>query len=145
MPPLFNGFGINGNYTYTWSATRVPGFSHDSPLPGQSEHVANAALFYEKHGFSGRIAMNFQSHFITEIATFSNNMSGEVLFQNTCVDNHTQLDCSLGQRFGRHFTFILELSNITSEPYKIYLGDPRHTVQKEYYSWSGQSGIRMNF
>ena len=145
LPWFLNGFGVNANYTYTWSTTRVPGFSKDSPLPGQSEHVGNAALFYEKYGFCGRIALNFQSYFIDEISSYTNNMSGDVLFQNSCVDNHTQLDCSLSQRITKHFTALLELNNLTNEPYKIYLGDPRHTEQREFYSWSGQGGIKMIF
>jgi TonB-dependent receptor len=142
---IFEGLGINGNYTYTWSKTRVPGFSKDSPLPGQSEHVGNAAVFYENFGFGARIALNLQSHFITEISSYTNNFSGEVLFQNTYVDDHAQLDCSVSQKIGKHVTVVLEASNLTNEPYKIYLGDTRHTVQKEYYGWSGQAGVRLNF
>jgi|WetSurMetagenome_2_1015567.scaffolds.fasta_scaffold00441_4 TonB-dependent receptor len=146
LPGFLSGFGINGNYTYTWSKTLVPGFTEESPLPGQSEHVANAGLYYEKYGFAGRIALNFQSHFISEISSYTSNMvNTDILFQNTCVGDHLQLDCSVSQKIGKHVTLVVEASNLTNEPYKIYLGDPNHTQQREFYSWSAQGGIRLGF
>lgn len=143
LPGFLSGFGVNGNYSWTWSETQVPGFLKSSPIPGQSEHVANGALFYEKYGFNARAALNYQSKFITEIGVFSYREVSN--FQFTYVDNHLQLDCSVSQKIGKYCTIMAEFTNLTNEPYKLYLGDTKHTVQKEYYSWSAQGGIRLAF
>jgi TonB-dependent receptor len=139
LPSFLSGFGINGNYIFTWSKTLIPGLDQWTALPGQSEHVGNAALFYEKYGFSGRVALNYQSHCIAELVNSKN------YFANTYVDDHLQLDCSASQKFSKHVTAVVEFKNLTNAPKKIYLLDPQHTTQMEYYGWSALAGIRLSF
>lgn len=145
LPAFLSGLGVSANYTYTWSQTVVPGLSGTSALPGQSAHVANAALFYEKYGFSARLALNLQSDFIYEISSYRNRDGQLSAGNSTHVDDHVQLDCSLGKKLGSHVSVLLQLNNLTNEPHRVYQGDKRHMIQKEYYSWSAQLGVRAMF
>jgi|GEM_PF-310195 TonB-dependent receptor len=139
LPSFLSGFGINGNYIYTWSKTLIQELNQWTALPGQSEHVGNAALFYEKYGFSGRVALNYQSHCIVQLIDARDH------FGSVYVDDHLQLDCSAAQKFSKHVTAIVEFKNLTNTPKKLYLLDPSHTTQMEYYGWSGLAGVRLSF
>ncbi len=139
LPSFLSGFGINGNYIYTWSKTLIPTLNQWTALPGQSEHVGNAALFYEKYGFAGRVALNYQSHCIVQLVDSRNH------FGNEYVDDHIQLDCSASQKFSKYVTAVIEFKNLTNAPKKLYLLDPSHTTQMEYYGWSALCGVRLSF
>ena len=41
-------------------------------LPGLSEDVWNATLYYEKYGFGARIATRYRSEYIGEVTNFAN-------------------------------------------------------------------------
>jgi TonB-dependent receptor len=138
LPSFLNGFGINGNYIFTYSNTLLPELNVYSPLPGQSKHVGNAALFYEKYGFSGRMALNYQSHSIVELINSANH------FGSVYVDDHLELDCAASQKFTKNLSAIIEFKNLTNAPKKLYLLDPSHTTQMEYYGWSMQAGVRLS-
>jgi TonB-dependent receptor len=139
LPSFLSGFGINGNYIYTYSNTLLPELNQYSPLPGQSKHVGNAALFYEKYGFSGRMALNYQSHCIAELINSADHLG------SVYVDDHLELDCAASQKITKNLTAVVEFKNLTNAPKKLYLLDPSHTTQMEYYGWSMQSGVRLSF
>jgi TonB-dependent receptor len=139
LPSFLSGFGMSGNYIYTWSKTLLPMLDQWTSLPGQSEHVGNAALFYEKYGFSARVALNYQSHCIVQLINALDH------FGNVYVDDHLQLDCSASQKISKNVTAVVEFKNLTNAPKKLYLLNPQHTTQMEYYGWSGLCSVRLNF
>jgi TonB-dependent receptor len=88
LPGWLSGFLVNGNYAYTVSRADFPlefdtgldletGLSvteqttRQSSLPGQSSHIANATLGYERGGFSARFSVSYQGAFLTEVAKVS--------------------------------------------------------------------------
>lgn len=79
LPGAFSGLGVQLNYTHInedgspnaglrdsgSDSTSAGDFAfEDLPLEGLSEQNANAALLYEKYGFSGRIAYNWRSDYL---------------------------------------------------------------------------------
>jgi len=79
LPGAFSGLGVQLNYTHInedgspnaglrdsgSDSTSAGDFAfEDLPLEGLSEQNANAALLYEKYGFSGRIAYNWRSEYL---------------------------------------------------------------------------------
>lgn len=57
----WNGFGIQANYTYVMSK-----FTKNDPritfgFPGSSKHNVNLIAYYEKYGFSARVAYTYRS------------------------------------------------------------------------------------
>jgi hypothetical protein len=63
---LLGGFGVYLNYTYIDSEANYPD-RETTRLQGQSEHVGNVALVYEKYNFSGRLSVNYNGNSILEI------------------------------------------------------------------------------
>ena len=64
LPAPFNGIGLYANYTFTDSTAQFPNHQGNSTLPGQSRHVGNVAVSYERAGFSGRGSVNFHGSYI---------------------------------------------------------------------------------
>jgi len=56
--PLWNGFGVQANYTYSDVETES-----GDPLPGNSKHSYNAAVYFENDLISARLAYNYRSEF----------------------------------------------------------------------------------
>jgi outer membrane receptor protein involved in Fe transport len=144
LPGFLNGFGVNGNYCFTWSQTQIPGFNKYTALPGQSDHVGNVSLFYEKYGFSARLALNMQSASIYELKAYVNTSTKAVTSYPDYTDNHTQLDCALSQKLPGNVTVLLEFNNLTNEPSRLYMNTPDYLSQKEYYSWTVHAGVKVD-
>ena len=83
LPAPLDGLGLYGNYTWTDSSARFPDRDEDSTLPGQSAHVGNVALWYEKAGFSARSAWNFHGRYVDAVGDSA--LSGRVLRRSRAV------------------------------------------------------------
>ena len=143
LPGFLSGFGINANYCFTWSQTLIPGLSEYTTLPGQSNHVGNVALFYEKYGLSARVALNIQSPYIYELDSYINPTGQVVPLPNYC-DTHAQIDCSLSQRISSHVTAMISFNDINDAPNRLFLDNPNYPTQIEYYSWTVRAGVKVN-
>jgi len=148
LPSVLNGFGVGGNYTYTWSeADIVPDNSDPQEsrrtiaMPGQAAHTANGFVQYEKYGISARVALNYHSEFIEEV--------GEEKSDDRYYAPHTQLDLSASYKIlQNHELYIFaEAVNITNEPLYYYSldGDEEIPLQQEYYSWWSHFGVKYSF
>jgi TonB-dependent receptor len=134
----FDGLGLYANYTFTDSEAEFPGREGAAAsLPGQSRHVGNLALSYEKGGFLGRVALNFHGKYIDEV--------GEASGEDRYYDNHTQLDITASQALTRNVRLFAELLNLTNEPLRYYRGVPDRPDQEEYYRWWVSAGIKLDF
>ena len=109
----------------------------DATLPGQSAHLGNLALWYEKYGFSAKASWNFHGKYIDSV--------GETAAEDVYYDNHTQLDVSLSQRVTRQMRVYADFLNLTNAPLRYYLGVPNRPIQEEYYRWWAMFGVKMNF
>ncbi len=105
-------------------------------LQGQSEHIGNIALVYEKYGFSGRLSYNYNGKSILEIGGDS--------AEDIWVDDHQQLDFLGRIQVSKKISLVLELINLTDEPYRVFEGTPDRPRQEEYYSWWGVLGVRFD-
>ncbi len=143
LPGFLNGFGINANYCFTWSQALVPGLSNYTTLPGQSDHVGNFSLFYEKYGFSARVALNVQSAFIYELDTYVDPTGARILLPNYTA-THAQLDCAVSQKLPGNVTLLLEANNLTNSPAQLYLDSPNYPTEIEYYSWAIRGGVKVD-
>jgi TonB-dependent receptor len=138
LPSPFDGLGFYGNYTFSDSEAVFPDREGDAaPLPGQSRHVGNVALSYEKAGFSGRVALNFHGKYIAEV--------GEEAAGDVYYDTHVQLDLAASQRIAKGLRLFVEMNNLTNEPLRYYEGVPDRPIQEEYYRWWGTFGLKWDF
>jgi len=138
LPGFLNGLGVYGNYTFTDSDAKLQDGSKGR-FAGQSPHTVNAALSYEKGGFSGQISFNFIDDFLDE---FGGNVGNRA--EDTFVDNRTQLDFSGSYRFSAFMSVFAEVNNLTNRPFRLYQGTPSRPIQAEYYERWGRMGVRLN-
>jgi TonB-dependent receptor len=137
LPAPFDGLGIYANYTWTDSSARFPDRTGESTLPGQSAHLGNIALSYEKYGFSARTSWNFHGKYIDQV--------GGAAADDVYYDNHTQLDISLGQRVTRNIRVYADFLNLTNAPLRYYQGVSTRPIQEEYYRWWTVAGVKVSF
>lgn len=131
---LGGGFGLYGNYTFTDSEAELPG-GRLARLQGQADHVFNAALSFDRAGFSTQISANFHNDYVDEYA--------EEDFEDVYVDRRLQLDLSAGYTVTSRSHVFLELLNLTNEPFVAYQGVRERPIQMEYYQPWGRMGVRM--
>ncbi|MFN3305499.1 MAG: TonB-dependent receptor domain-containing protein, partial [Roseateles sp.] len=70
LPGWASGFGVFANYTLTDAEIKTAASyagRNTFVLPGQSDTIYNAALFYEKYGFSARVSYTHRSDFLEAI------------------------------------------------------------------------------
>lgn len=138
LPGFLSGFGVDANYTFTDSEVQVPGRTEKQTLFGQSKHIYNAALFFEKYGLSTRLAANFKGSYLDEL-------QGSGPDQDRYYDSNLNLDFSASYNVSPKVKVFLEMNNLLNAPLRYYHGDPSRPEQVEWYSIKGQLGVAVNF
>lgn len=138
LPSPFDGLGVSANMTFIDSkATGVPGRTDSAPLANTSKRVASAQLFYEKYGFSARLAYSYRSHFLDTIGA------------NRDLDVYTadfgQLDAQASYAVTSRLQVFVEGSNLNNEPWRRWIGDQRRLVENEQYGWALRGGVQLKF
>lgn len=152
LPKFLSGLGVSANFAYSWSAMQVPGRNFKQAMTEQSPMLYNVALYYEKHGITARIALNYTAPFLKYLNLFSvKELDGTL----TLLHQDTQFDVYRGQNFGlecsaaytlkKYYTVYAEATNLLDYPDLIYRGKPERPVRTEYYRPRGQIGFRMEF
>jgi iron complex outermembrane receptor protein len=116
-----DGFGVQLAYAKTSSGINPNGPGTPmSPFPGLSKYVSQATFYYEKYGFSARIAATHRSDFLGEVQAFGADQE----FHN--VQAETVTDLQLGYAFTdgmfNGLTAIFQVQNLFDEPYREYYG-----------------------
>ncbi len=137
LPAPFDGLGVYANYTWTDSSADFPGRTGSATLPGQSAHIGNVSVWYEKFGFTARSSWNFHGKYVDAV--------GEEAAGDVFYDDRVQWDVSLGQRITRHISIFADALNLTNAPLRYYIGTTDRPIQEEYYRWWTMFGVRVNF
>ena len=137
LPSPFDGIGVYANYTLSDSTAHFPQHNGDSTLPGQSRHMGNLAVSYEKRGFMGRVSVNFHGSYIDVVGADNT--------QDRFYDTNRQLDLSLAQRVTRNLRVYVDLLNMNDALLRYYQGVPDRVLQEEHYHWSSLFGIKAEF
>jgi TonB-dependent receptor len=131
------GLSVLLNYTYTDSEAQYPDREGEkATLPGQSKHLGNVALSYERGRLSTQVALNFHGKYVDEV--------GETDNEDIYYDNHYQLDLSARYRFSNKISLFLEVNNVLNEPLRYYIGSSDRPIQEEYYRIRGTFGLRVS-
>jgi TonB-dependent receptor len=131
----WGGLGFYANYTYVDSDAKYPD-RESTALPGQSEHIGNLAISYEKYGITTRLSYNYNGKKLIEV--------GGDPEEDIWVDNHGQLDFMFRVQASRKFSIIFEVINITDEPFTAYENTPDRIRQQEFYDWWATLGVRFD-
>jgi iron complex outermembrane receptor protein len=120
LSQALDGFGMQGNFSLTNNTLPVSAVStipgSPSTLPGLSRKLANLAIFYEKHGWSVRVAERYRSSFTGEAVALFDQLG----YTQVLADKQT--DFQLGYAFneGRWsgLSVLLQVNNLTNSPMK---------------------------
>lgn len=146
LPGVLNGLGVNLNATFTKGSSEleelVPGSTttyrpfHVDFLPEQPKKVYNAQVWWEKYGFTARVALNY-------VDTFVRTSGGRTAF--SVNDKATRVDASVAYRLNRNLTLYVEGKNLTKEVSSFYASVP---TRPEDYTFTGATfngGVKFRF
>ncbi|WP_240732516.1 TonB-dependent receptor [Dyella terrae] len=120
LTPALDGFGAQANFSLTNSTLPVSAISSipGSPatLPGLSRKTANLALYYEKYGWSVRIAERYRSSFTGEAVSLFDQLG----YTEVLADKQTdfQLGYAFSQGAWNGLSVLLQVNNLTNSPVK---------------------------
>lgn len=115
-----DGFGVQANFSLTNSALPVSAVSSipgsPSTLPGLSRKVANLAVYYEKLGWSVRLAERYRSSFTGEAVALFDQLG----YTTVLADKQTDLQLGYAFEHGpwNGLSILLQVNNLTDSPMK---------------------------
>jgi iron complex outermembrane receptor protein len=147
----FSGFGVILSYAHTESSITIqdpPGNNFVTgnglgtiPLPGLSEDVWSATLYYENAGFSARVGTRARSKYIGEVTNFANDRALKY------VKGDQITDAQIGYEFGpgrlQGLSLLFQVNNLTDEPYIAYAAT--ETRQQDFQEYGRQILLGVNY
>ena len=147
---VLTGFGADVNYTLSKSEMNlnVPlTYSSNMPFPGVSENSVAATLYYQRFGFSGRLAYTYRTKAISdnvEGSTFSiEGPTGQPQTLEVWQAPYAELDAQVGYDFNRHFGIVLSATNLTDSATHDYLQWP--DLPLTYDNWGRRFFFGFHF
>lgn len=138
LPAPLDGLGVFATLTLVDSEADLPRGFGKVRLPGQSDQIYNAGLFYEKAGFNARIAYNWRSEFIDSIS-----LAGREF--DIYWDKRGQLDFTTSYQVTDRFQIYGEASNLTDSRQNRYSGSRERVYESEGFGRFWQVGVRAAF
>ncbi len=110
------GFGIQSSYSDTRSSIKPQGpTGPDEPIPGLSKYITNATVYYERFGFSARVASRRRSEFVGEVQGFGGDRTKIAFNAETVTD--VQLGYTIQDGPLKNLAFLLQVNNLENEPF----------------------------
>jgi TonB-dependent receptor len=135
LPSPFNGIGVYANYTWTDSTAQFPNHLGNSTLPGQSRHVGNLALSFEKRGFTSRGSVNFHGSYIDVVGADDT--------QDRFYGTNSQFDVSVSQKLTHNLRVYTDFMNLNDALLRYYQGVTDRVLQEEHYHWWMNFGVKV--
>lgn len=131
MASALDGFGVIASYSDTTSKIKPFGDGDTRPLPGLSGKVSTLTAYFEKWGFSARVASRYRSDFLAEVEGFGADREYKYARGERLTD--LQLGYEFQQGALKGLSFLLQVNNLNNEPYIEYeVGTGRDTKLDEY-------------
>lgn len=144
ITPALEGFGVVANYSDTRSSIKRLGpDGPDEPIAGLSKTVQNVSVYYERYGFQARVSQRKRSDFLGEIQGFGADRA------LVYIDGESVLDFQTGYTFGEGalagMSLLLQVNNVTNEPYRQYYPQNGLTQRYEEYGRQYLLGVTYKF
>ncbi len=135
-----DGFGALFSASLTKASVRPTKDAPEIDMPGLSETVINATLYYEKHGFQSRISARYRSDFLGEVSGLS--LVNDMVF----IKAETIFDAQIGYDFSDHgvegLSVLFQVNNLTNERFSTYQnGDTRQVRDFQNYGRTFMFGL----
>ncbi|WP_433909231.1 TonB-dependent receptor [Sphingomonas yabuuchiae] len=139
LPGVLSGLGVFANYTYTQGHATFDGtYAGRSrfALPGQSTHMWNASVFYERGPVNVRVAYTKRSNYLDEI-----NADNPAL--DLYWEGRGQLDVTGSVQLAHGINLFAEGKNLTNTPGVRYFGERFRTYEYEKFGYTLFGGVRV--
>lgn len=139
LPGLLGGLGVFANYTFTQGDAKLSqayGGRTVFPLQGQSKHMWNAALFYERGPLNLRVSYTKRSRYLNLID--ANNPALDLYWEG-----RGQLDATASLEVLDGLTLFVEGKNLTNSPGVRYYSDRQRVYEYEKFGYSIFGGARF--
>jgi len=139
LPGLLGGFGVFANYTYTAGRADFDtafGGRTRFRLPGQSKHMYNASVFYEKGPLNLRLAYTKRSDYLDEI-------NADLPALDLYWQGRGQLDVTGSVQLTPRINLFAEGKNLTNTAGKRYFGERDRTYEYEKFGYTLFGGLRV--
>jgi iron complex outermembrane recepter protein len=133
LSEALDGFGFFGSTSYTDSTIKLGSNAGQAiTIPGLSDFVANASLYFEKSGFQIRGSYRYRSKFLAEIAGLSANPEFRTARSEAIVDAQIGYEFQGGPLKG--LSLMLQGKNLTDRPFTTQeTNDPRQVREYQRY------------
>jgi len=145
LTSALDGFGFFGSASYNYSSIKY-GSNPTQPitLPGLSDWVGSAELYFEKWGFQARASYRYRSSFLGEVA----GLSAAPTYRQAKAEGI--LDAQIGYEFQsgalKGFSILAQAKNLTDRPFVTYQNnDPRQVIDYQRYGRDYYLGITYKF
>jgi len=139
-----DGFGFFGSASYTDSAITLGTNPTQITLPGLSDWVANAELYYEKNGFQVRGSYRYRSQFLGEVSGLSANPDFRTAKAEVIVDAQIGYEFQNGPLKG--LAILAQGKNLTDRPFVTFQNnDPRQVIDYQRYGREYYLGMSYKF
>jgi iron complex outermembrane receptor protein len=143
LTPMLEGFGTIVSHSTTSSAIKPFGDGDVRPLPGLSRTVTQLTAYYERFGFSARVAGRKRGEFIAEIEGFGADREFKYARGETIVD--VQLGYEIQSGPAKGLSFLLQVNNANNEPYREYNGTTGRDTKLDEYGRTVLFGVSYKF
>jgi len=154
LPSPFDGIVINGNYTRIYGNSFFPvkkseigpppyylvtfvTDEREGPIPGQSDHIINLSLGYEKGRFTGRVSMIYQSDILTSV--------GPQALDDNYQHSFVRWDATSSFRLFKDLLLYVSLNNFTNMAERTFEGRRNFPTYEQHYRWTTDMGLRYSF
>lgn len=147
LPSFLSGLGTALNYTYAPSdSDSTDYFGNKLPMNDNSEHQANAILFYDKDGFQFRVAYNYRSKKLNNSVKVQDQDNKGLLRNFAYWTKPTHyVDVSASYDLAENLTLYLTGSNVTEEYVERYVQWEHLREQQDINEARYSLGIRGKF
>jgi len=126
LTPSLDGFGLQAWYANTESSINPNGpNTPSSAFPGLSKYTSGLTLYFEKAGFSTRLAATHRSDYLGEVQGFGADRAYTNIRAETVAD--FQLGYAIQGGSWDGVSFLLQVQNLFNEPYREFYnpGQPK--------------------
>ncbi|HEX7814517.1 TonB-dependent receptor [Dyella sp.] len=140
LPGMWAGLGVDANLAVTSSSVKNPsalgGPTQMIGLPGLSQRVASAAVFYDNGPFSARVSANYRSHFVSDTQIAVDNQL--VVFASELV-----YDFQASYSINDKLKVVYQLLNASNQPTRTYFTNQQQTGTIQYFGRTNYLGVEF--
>ena len=138
LPGPLSGLGIQASVAFLDGEFEI-GNGRKAPFPGTSDRISQAAVFYEKYGFSLRLSWQHRTSWIDEVSPGSTS-AGDLVW-----DAQQRVEFSGRYQVNENITLYADVNNITNERGLRFQGTRDRPYELEYFGRRFLFGVRARF